>query len=190
VGGPRNWRPRSRRPPTVNLVRSGIKPRRRRSQRDGSAKSRADRDPAEPRTAARTGGRRPALGTRLSTAVTRGIAAWPRDRNASHIASARDPATSEFGAKAKTLDPEPQRPQPVAPAVKAADRASAYPARQGARTGAANRSSRQQPARAAAARASASARLAAWPTVETASRRGTTGGRIFRMSAVRRTNSG
>src|SRR5207247_494807 len=55
------------------------------------------------------GGRRPALGTRLSTAVTRGVAAWPRDRNASHIASARDPATPEFGAKAKTLDPEPQR---------------------------------------------------------------------------------
>src|SRR5213079_614324 len=88
------------------------------------------------------GGRRPALGTRLSTAVTRGIAAWPRDRNASHIASARDPATSEFGAKAKTLDPEPQRPKPVAPAF------------------------------------------------ETASRRGTTGGRIFRMSAVRRTKFG
>src|SRR5439155_7128829 len=61
-------------------------------------------------------GSRPALGTRLSTAVTRGVAAWPRDRNASHIASARDPATPEFGAKAKTLDPDPQRPKPVAPA--------------------------------------------------------------------------
>src|SRR5437762_9638740 len=105
-------------------------------------------------------GSRPALGTRLSTAVTRGVAAWPRDRNASHIASARDPATPEFGAKAKTLDPDPQRPKPVAPAFNAADLASAYPSRNGARTGSAKRSSRQRPARAASPRASASARIA------------------------------
>src|SRR5205814_8954603 len=107
------------------------------------------------------GGRRPALGTRLSTAVTRGVAAWPSDRNASHIASARDPATSEFGAKAKTLDPEPQRAKPVAPAFKAADRASAYPSRKGARTGSANRSSRQRPAMVASPRASVTTGIAA-----------------------------
>src|SRR5207247_6564284 len=136
------------------------------------------------------GGRRPALGTRLSTAVTGGVAARPRDRNASHIASARDPATPEFGAKGKTLDTEPPSPKPVAPAFNAADLASAYPSRNGARTGSAKRSSRQRPARTASPRASASARIAAWPTFETASDRGTTGGRIFRMSAVRRAKSG
>src|SRR5438876_15178 len=118
------------------------------------------------------------------------VATRQRDRNASHIASARTPATPEFGAKAKTLDPDPQRPKPVAPAFKAADRASAYPSRNGARTGSAKRSSRQRPARTASPRASASARIAAWPTFETASDRGTTGGRIFRMSAVRRAKSG
>src|SRR5438034_2931105 len=87
------------------------------------------------------------MGTRLSTEVTNGLAAWPADRNPSHIASARSPATVRSGAKAKTLDPEPQRAKPGAPALWLADRASAYPGRNGARTGSANRSSRQWLAR-------------------------------------------
>src|SRR5437867_9996309 len=130
------------------------------------------------------------MGTRLSTEVTNELAAWPADRNPSHIASARSPATVRSGAKAKTLDPEPQRAKPGAPALWLADRASAYPGRNGARTGSANRSSRQRPARVESPRASARARIAAWPTFETASRRDTTDGTIPPRSAVRRTHRG
>src|SRR2546430_15288808 len=101
------------------------------------------------------------MGTRLSTEVTNGLAAHPRDRNPLHIASASSPATVRSGAKAKTLDPEPQRAKPGAPVFRPADRASAYPGRNGAPTGSAHRSPRPRAARARPPHGNARARTPA-----------------------------
>src|SRR3989475_755694 len=123
-------------------------------------------------------------------ATPNGTTPGPRGGNAAPIARATTAATVGSGAMAKTLDPEPQMPNPAAPPFNAGGRALAYAVRNRARAGSANRSSRHRPASTASPRARARARVAARPTLDTASRRLIRSGKISRISAVLRGKSG